>query len=117
VRVRACVRMRQQRTSIGLGTIDAGESATAEVTVLPRPRAQPLATAQQNEYELILSLSSDEVRGIYATQIFAPKPAAAASEEGVPPSDGEEEAAASEFVHNSGYLVAGKSASLSSLST
>ena len=99
-----------KRTSIGLGTIDAGGAATAEVTVLPRPRAQPLATAQQNEYELSLSLSSNEVRGIYATQVFAPKPAAAAAaatQAGVPPSDGEASAAAPGLVHGHGYLVNG----------
>lgn len=80
---------------------------------MPRPRAQPLATVQQNEYELSFSLSSDEVRGIYATQIFAPKPAVAvpAAEEGVPPGGSEEVVAAAEFVHSSGYLVAGNSAS------
>ena len=101
-----------KRTSIGLGTIDAGGAATAEVTVLPRPRAQPLATPQQNEYELSLSLSSNEVRGIYATQVFAPKPAAAASatEEGVPPNGGEASAAPG-LVHGSGYLVNGNLAS------
>ena len=98
-----------QRTSIALDDIDPGGFATAEVTILPRPRAQPLATTQQNEYELLLSLSTDEVRGIYATQIFSPEPAAVAAEteEGVPPTDDEAEAAALPLVHGSGYLVAG----------
>jgi hypothetical protein len=98
-----------QRTSIALDDIDSGGFATAEVMILPRPRAQPLATTQQNEYELLVSLSTDEVRGIHATQIFAPQPAAVAAEteEGVPPTDDEAEAAASALVHGSGYLVAG----------
>ena len=109
LRARVNVYVWRQRTTIGLGTIDAGTSTTAEVAILPRPRAQPLATAQQNEYELSFSLSSDEVRGVYATLVFAPKVAAAAAEteEGVPPTGGEEVARAPAFVHGFGYIVAG----------
>ena len=93
-----------KRVSIGLGTIPAGGEAETEVTIMPRPRTQPLAMPQQNEYELALSLDCDEVKGISATQSFAPAPA---TEEGVPPADPAPEPAAIAFKHVKGYLAAG----------
>ena len=53
-------------TVVSLGVIAAGGHAMADVAILPKARAQPLASPNQNTYQLALTLSCAEVNGIYA---------------------------------------------------
>jgi hypothetical protein len=101
-----------RHTATALGAIPAGGSATAQVTITPRARAQPLAAPQQNAYQLALTLDCAEVRGLYATLEYDPlpaveeavPPAAAAQPEPAPGAAGEESLS---LQHGSGYIVAG----------